>query len=76
MDLSYLEETKPKAGRSQGVCCGFSLKNGVCPKLPEVALNLWMQRGFLSDLGAKPMKSVIFNDFQGFGGEINEICEF
>jgi hypothetical protein len=40
----------------------FSVKKEVCPKLPEVALNLSMQRGFLNDFGAKPVKSVI-DDF-------------
>jgi hypothetical protein len=34
-----------------------------CPELPGVAWNLSMQRGFLSDLGAKPVKSMIFDDF-------------
>ena len=47
-----------------------------CPELPGVARNFSMQRGFLGDLGAKPVKSVIFDDFKGFGGEISEICEF
>ena len=63
MDLGYLEEKKPKASRSQGVCCGFFSEKWVCPELPGVAWNLSMQRGFLSDLGAKPVKSMIFDDF-------------
>jgi len=37
MDLGYLEEKKPKASRSQGVCCGFFNEKWVCPELPGVA---------------------------------------
>ena len=62
----------PEFASKLNIYCGFlSEKLG----LPGVARNFLMQRGLLSDLGAKPLKSVTFNDFKGFGGEIIEICD-
>ena len=63
----------PEFAPKLGLYCGFFIEK---LGLPGVARNFSMQRGFLSDLDAKPVKSVIFNDFKGFGSEIREICEF
>ena len=61
----------PEFAPKLALYCGFfNEKLG----LLGVARICSMPKGFLNDLGAKPMKSVIFDDFKRFEGEISEIC--